>query len=71
MNSEKFGTNTDGLIKAVEIADDCDMILVLYRKKPELGSATGFFHVGGTSNAELLWDVERFRLHLLGAIGEQ
>lgn len=71
MKSEKFATNTDALIKAVEMADDCDTILVLYQKKEETGGEQGFFHVGGTTNAELGWMVQRFLLHLHGALERQ
>ena len=68
MNRETFASNTEALIKAVEMADDCDMIVVLYRKKDEVGGDTGFFHVGERTNAELLWEIERFRLYVLGAL---
>lgn len=60
-----FTNNTDALINAVEIAGECDSILVLYRKKT---GETGFYNVGETTNAALLWDIERFRLYLLGAL---
>jgi hypothetical protein len=68
MKRLKFGSNTDALIKAVEMADECDSIVVLYQKKPEAGGETGFYNVGQITNAELLWHVERFRLYLLGAL---
>lgn len=68
MKRLKFKSNTDALINAVEMADDCESILVLYRKKEEAGGETGFYNVGDTTNAELLWNVERFRLYLLGAL---
>ena len=72
MKRLKFANNTDALISAVEMADDCDSILVLYRKKPEVdGGETGFYNVGGVTNAEMLWDVERFRLYLLGALDRE
>lgn len=67
----RFANNTDALINAVEMADDCDSILVLYRKKEDAGGETGFYNVGETTNAELLWEVERFRLYLLGALSKE
>jgi tetratricopeptide (TPR) repeat protein len=54
--------------KAVEEADSYDTCIVLYRKKEDCGGHSGFFHVGENTNASLLWEVERFRLYLLGAL---
>jgi hypothetical protein len=71
LEKEEFASNTDALIRAVEMADECDTILILYQKKEPAGGNSGFFHVGETTNAELLWAIKRFELHLLGALAEQ
>jgi hypothetical protein len=70
LGREEFASNTDALIRAVEMADECDTILILYQKKETSGGNSGFFHVGETTNADLLWVVKRFELHLLGALAE-
>jgi len=70
MNFEriKCSDKTDALLKAMEMADDCDTILVLYQKNEANGSGQGFIHVGENTLGNLNWMVDRFQLWLLGPL---
>lgn len=71
--SEEFkriqvSNNTDVLIRAMDLADDCDFILVLYQGKEGSKVGQGFLNVGEPNLAELNWYIDRFKHWLLGSL---
>jgi hypothetical protein len=56
---------TEILTQALEMVDDCDTIVVLYQ---ESNGHQGFIHCGETTQADLNWMIDRFKLWLLGPL---
>ena len=62
---------TESLVRAMEIADECDFMLVLYQGKEGSSLDSGFISVGSPKLMELLWFIERFKLWLLGPLRKE
>jgi len=61
---------TAALVQAMEMADDCDFLLVLYQGKEGSEIGQGFINCGEETQATLNWFVDRFKMWLLGPLRE-